>query len=166
MKRRDFFLAIFLCVFGATVFLLSNTIPIKVAVEKSSIVNSRFFPKLMSGSLVVLGIVLALQNLLKIKSIPQTDVRDGSSSSGELEERKKFVSRLIMAGGLIFLYLVAFNQLGFLISSILFMGCFLWVLGNRNLPVVVSVSLLVPIILYLLFRLLLGVMLPRGILPF
>jgi putative tricarboxylic transport membrane protein len=166
MKRRDYFLAIFLCVFGATVFLLSNTIPTKVAVEKSSVVNSRFFPKLMSGSLAILGIVLALQNLLKMKSIPQPDARDGRSSPADLEEKRKSVSKLILAGGLIFLYLVVFNRLGFLISSILFMGCFLWVLGNRHWPALLLVSLFVPVILYLVFRLLLAVMLPRGILPF
>jgi len=165
MKKNEYVVALVLCLIGASMFLLSDGIPTMVAVERSSIVNSRFFPKLMSGLLVFFGLILAFQRFLggaSEKSLEKASDAAQDAEGRDSDLKRSRLIRLLSAGGLMLLYVIGFSYLGFLVSSILFVLAFLFILGVRRWYVLASVSLVVPVAIYLLFRVFLKVMLPSG----
>lgn len=59
-------------------------------------------------------------------------------------------------------YLLVFNFLGFVISSILLLSSVMFVLGEKRWWFIALVSILTSILIYFLFAKYLGVMLPKG----
>ncbi len=162
IRKQEYYISILLCAFGLFVLLWSNTIPLMVAVEKSSVVNSRFFPKLMGSILILLSLVMALENYFKR---PPEQPED--SAKGEVQERKgrKWI-RSISVGFVCLLYYFLFQPLGFLLSSSLFMLAFLLLLGTRRWYALVFLSTMIPLSVYILFKTILGAPLPDGLLYF
>ena len=162
MRRAEYFITIGLCLFGVFIFLTTNTIPLMVAVEKSSVINSRFFPKLLSILLILLSIIMSAENYFK-RSAKDTD--DTGSESDTRVENNGWM-RVIVLGGLCLLYFFLFEPLGFLVSSALFMFGFSLILKTRKWYVILSLSIVSPLLVYLLFNTLLGAPLPEGIFYF
>jgi len=158
--KYEFHIALLLVLVGFFVLLTSNTIPLMVAVEKSSVINARFFPKLMGGILILLSIGMAVENYFR-KSTGRSKASD--------EDRKKLKgewARLSAVATICLLYYLLFQPLGFLLSSLLFMLGFLTFLGVRKWHVILPLSVLVPLCVYLLFKTILGAPLPDGLLYF
>jgi len=163
MKRSEYVISGLLIAFGVFVYLTSNTIPLMVAVEKGSVVNARFFPKLMSFAMIFLAIVMAVENYAR-KSSRKAGPTDGEPKDERAETSKREVWQRMCGIGIICLfYYYLFEPLGYLISSVLFMLGFLWVLGNRKWIVLLLLSVLAPVTVYVLFKILLGAPLPPGI---
>jgi putative tricarboxylic transport membrane protein len=158
--KYELHIAILLALVGFFVLLMSNTIPLMVAVEKSSVINARFFPKLMGGILILLSIGMAVENYFRIST--------GQSKASDEDKKKRKVewARLSAVAIICLLYYLLFQPLGFLLSSLLFMLGFLTFLGVRRWYVVVPLSILVPLCVYLLFKTILGAPLPEGLLYF
>lgn len=66
---------------------------------------------------------------------------------------------------MIFVYILLFEAIGFVVMTALFIFFSSWFLGYKKWKVNVIVSLLFPIVLYLIFVNALGISLPSGILP-
>ncbi|TDI35827.1 MAG: hypothetical protein E2P02_27120 [Acidobacteria bacterium] len=98
-----------------------------------------FFPTLLSGVLLVLGLVIL--------------VRGWRSSGGEARPRSLLVI------GITVLYVVVFSSIGFAIATILYSGAVALVLGRRGWGVLVF-SAAATASIYFLFGLGLGVPLP------
>lgn len=162
-RRIDYLISIILLLFGSFVFLMSNTIPTMVAVEQSSVINSRFFPKLMSLFLVLLSIWTLAETYINYR---RSKNRNVPSEKGDVHIRQKSWLRLIESVILIGIYFLVFNRLGFLISSVLFMLCFLLMLGTRRWYVFLSLSITVPLAIWLIFRVLFSIYLPEGLFAF
>ena len=162
MRRAEYIISIGLCLFGVFIFLTTNTIPLMVAVEKSSVINSRFFPKLLSILLIILSIIMSAENYLKKSPEEERDSGDKKDAQAE----KHAWMRLILLGVLCLLYYLAFEPLGFLVSSALFMFGFSLILKTRKWYVILSLSVVSPLLVYLLFNTLLGAPLPEGIFYF
>ncbi len=135
------------------------SIPLMVAVEKSGVVNSRFFPRLCSLSLIVFAIIMVFEDYLFAKRQWAGEERGQAIIKGE-------VQRVAIIGSLSLLYLLIYKPLGHIVCSILFIGCFFYLLGTRRLVVLVPLSLLVPLLIYIVFRVFLNVPLPEGIFSF
>jgi putative tricarboxylic transport membrane protein len=158
--KNEFHIAILLVLVGFFVLFMSNTIPLMVAVEKSSVINARFFPKLMGAILILLSIGMAVENYFRAST--------GKSNTAD-EDKKKLKGQWSRLGALAIiclLYYLLFQPLGFLLSSVLFMLGFLTFLGVRRWYVVLPLSILVPLCVYLLFKTILGAPLPDGLLYF
>ena len=162
MKKAEYIISIGLCIFGVFIFITTNTIPLMVAVEKSSVINSRFFPKLLSVLLIILSIIMSAENYFKKAS---DGVRE-SDDKKESQTGNHAWMRLIVLGVLCLLYFFAFEPLGFLVSSALFMFGFSLILKTRKWYVILSLSVVSPLLVYLLFNTLLGAPLPEGIFYF
>lgn len=67
---------------------------------------------------------------------------------------------------MIFVYILLFEAIGFIITTTLFIFFCSWFLGYRAWKTNILVSLLFPIVMYAIFVFALGIVLPRGILPF
>jgi len=158
--KYEFHIAILLALVGLFVLLMSNTIPLMVAVEKSSVINARFFPKLMGSILILLSIGMAVENYFRISTGPS------KPSDEDKKKRKGDWARLSAVAIICLLYYLLFQPLGFLLSSLLFMLGFLAFLGVRKWHVILPLSVLVPLCVYLLFKTILGAPLPDGLLYF
>jgi hypothetical protein len=70
--------------------------------------------------------------------------------------------------GMVILVVMAlvYDPLGFLVTSFLFLGSYGLLLGERKYVRLVISSLGITLILYVVFSVLLGILLPRGNIPF
>jgi putative tricarboxylic transport membrane protein len=162
VKKDEYYISILLCVFGLFVFFWSNNIPLMVAVEKSSVVNARFFPKLMGSMMVLLSFIMALENFLQRRS--RMSEESGKDDAGK-EEGENW-GRWLGLGLICIIYYFLLQPLGFLLSSFLFMLAFLIFLGSRKWYALLFLSALVPFCLYILFKTILGAYLPEGLVYF
>lgn len=176
MRRedRDILISVLLCAIAVTVFFLSNTIRTMIMVEQSPIINSRFYPKFLSVLLFICGSLIGIRasltrltrkaSLLKETSVGQPSP-DGTpqidENAGQMNARGLALTALACV-----LYLILFEALGFLFSTVLFMASLLKLLGSKSWHGVVFPAIVTPVAVYTLFRFMLGVPLPRGILPF
>ncbi|PPA68900.1 tripartite tricarboxylate transporter TctB family protein [Jeotgalibacillus proteolyticus] len=89
----------------------------------------------------------------------------------EAEKQKRAIPRkelLVLAAvfAMIFLYIFLFEMIGFIIMTGLFIYFCSWFLGYDKWKTNLIVSILFPLTLYGIFVYALGIVLPRGILPF
>lgn len=73
-------------------------------------------------------------------------------------------AKALLMAGIILLYIVAINLVGYYIASIVFMPIAMLILGQRNWKIIVGVDVGVMLFLYLFFGLLLSMQMPEGIL--
>ncbi len=73
-------------------------------------------------------------------------------------------AKALLMAGIILLYIVAINLVGYYIASIVFMPIGMLVLGQRSWKIIVGVDVGVILFLYLFFGLLLSMQMPEGIL--
>ena len=178
--RSDILLGAVVSAFGIAVVLASAQIRTLVAIERSSIVNSRFFPRLIGFVLLVLGIVLVVVSVSKMiserrQSIAQAspasaaEVGNGSAGSTSYTDAPT-LSRSRHASGVTMItcvfVLVMWEILGFLASVTIGLFTMVWMASKLKWYIVVAASLGVPVVVYVLFRFLLGVLLPQGIIRF
>ena len=65
---------------------------------------------------------------------------------------------------LVIVFLLFLNKLGYIISFFVYLAVFLWLMGNRSLIKIITVSVAVTIFIHFVFATWLGVPLPAGIL--
>lgn len=113
--------------------------------------QSRLFPIIVS----VLAIVLSTVFLLKTKF-----------SRGKKEELPDFTGSgmAIAMTALLLAYVGIIRVIGFYLATPLYLYATMWVLGQRNKKLMVIISVLMPVGVYLFFRLLLNMRIPEGIL--
>jgi hypothetical protein len=61
-----------------------------------------------------------------------------------------------------FIFVIAINYIGIYVAGGLFIACFMWWLGRYPLPKVVMVSVLIPLVLFVVFEVWFLVPLPKG----
>ncbi|MCP3031638.1 tripartite tricarboxylate transporter TctB family protein [Halobacillus sp. A1] len=118
-------------------------------------VDSDLVPKILGFLLLALSVFLFFDK----------------SSEKEEEKAKRVVPKkeiIVMCGvgGMIFVYILLFELLGFLITTALFIISCSTFLGYRQWKTSILVSIIFPGVLYYVFNYLLQIRLPQGILPF
>lgn len=118
-------------------------------------VDADVIPKVLGYLLIFLSILLFLSK--------------DSETEEQKESRKipkKEIGMLLAVAGFILLYIMLLELLGFVIVTTLFIYFCSWFLGYKNHIANGLVSILFPVLLYLMFTELLKMNLPSGILPF
>lgn len=105
------------------------------------------FPLIITVSTLLLSIRLIFKGLKE---------RDIVDSSKKIEDYKKLGFIIFIS----FLYLFSLPRIHFLFSSIIYLFLFLIILGERKWWVIVSISVLTPLLIQFLFGNLLNVFLP------
>ena len=163
MNKSENIIAGILCCLSVFVFFASNSIPLMVAVEKSQVVNARFFPKLMSIVMFGLSIYMVIEGrLLRRVAVEAGKPEEGQAPPADRWGYMRIFGVVVMS--VIFYFIM--EPLGFLVSGGLFVFGTLFALGNRKWYVLLSMSVSAPLIVYLLFKTVLGAYLPTGILYF
>ena len=115
--------------------------------------GSRMFPQIMCG----LSVLLA--TLFLISCLRGKDVKEGDDPISFAGTGRAAVMGAILSGYILLNYLT-----GFYISTVIFLPIGMLYLGQRNWKVIVAISIALPLIIFLFFDLLLGMMMPTGIL--
>ena len=105
------------------------------------------FPLFISLMLFVLSISLLLSGL--------KGMDEKKSEKGDKKTFLLFLSECAI-------YLVVLRYLGFLISTMILLGAIVRLLGEKNWVKVILISVVTSLIIYFLFGVYLGVMLPKG----
>lgn len=105
------------------------------------------FPLFISVMLALLSVSLILSSFSGLKE-----------EKKEKGDRRTFIIFLVECA----VYLLVLNYLGFLISTMLLLGAVVHLLGERKWWKIIVISLVTSFIIYQLFGVYLGVMLPKG----
>ena len=106
------------------------------------------FPLIISFFLLILSISIIMQGL--------------KDESEKKEKSKIDIKSLLIFGLVCLLYLLVFNFLGFVLSTIILLVLLMMLLGERRWWFILLVSVISSLIIYLLFAKYLSVMLPKG----
>jgi len=144
-KKREFNYNLLGCFF---IYLMSGAF--LVASFFIEDMSSRIFPQV----LCVLCILLATIFLIQILKGKYTNADVNLSGT----------AKALMMGGIILLYILGINTIGFYIASIVFLPVGMLVLGQRDWKIIVGVDIGVMLFIYLFFGLLLSMQMPEGVL--
>ena len=145
MKRADLSIGIGLLLFALLYLQQSFLITRGFASDR---LGPAFFPRLLAGALVVLAVVLIVRALSgRSDPTPPPAIRFGILFG---------VLALLVAYGLLM------PQLGFLLTTPVLLGAFIWLLGLRQWGSLVGTAVGLTVILYLVFVRALHVLLPLG----
>ena len=106
------------------------------------------FPLIISFFLLILSISIITQGL--------------KDESEKKEKSKIDIKSLLIFGLICILYLLVFNFLGFVLSTIILLVLLMMLLGERRWWFILLVSVISSLVIYLLFAKYLSVMLPKG----
>lgn len=154
--KSNLYSAVVFVVFGAFVYIGSFWIP----ATSSDVLGSRFFPRVVAVIIILLGMiqVVSSMRLIKLQQPEQAAPQAGG------------VNRpLLLTGAALFVYYVLVLQIGFVITSVLyllFQGSVLMdkeSLGNkRQLLILILVSVILPIAINAIFWNVFQIALPKG----
>lgn len=118
-------------------------------------IDADVIPKGLGILLLVLSIFLFFSRVVET---------DAEKAKRNIPKKELGVIAAVFA--MIFVYILLFEAIGFIITTTLFIFFCSWFLGYRAWKTNILVSLLFPIVMYAIFVFALGIVLPRGILPF
>jgi putative tricarboxylic transport membrane protein len=142
-------------------FFLVMTPGIEITNE-SFIVGPRSWPYILLTLMMILGLFGMIKSYMvskKSKAIEPVDKEDGNES-----ERKFFKLSIPMVSlGLVILYVVLLNMLGFILSTILFLYGISFLLGQKKQLHSIIFAMVTTVVFIILFSVLLSIPLPRGL---
>lgn len=118
-------------------------------------IDADVIPKGLGILLLVLSVFLFFSRVVET---------DAEKAKRNIPKKELGVIAAVFA--MIFVYILLFETIGFIITTTLFIFFCSWFLGYRAWKTNILVSLLFPIVMYAIFVFALGIVLPRGILPF
>ncbi|MEZ2127752.1 MULTISPECIES: tripartite tricarboxylate transporter TctB family protein [unclassified Sinorhizobium] len=151
---------LFMAAFGFVLAVVYGTAASRLPIPAfSDPVGPRMFPYILAAGLCIASVAL----LIEYAALKRRDGNRRSIAAGEEDG----VSGVALAAlGMLTVYYMVFDYLGFLIASILFLLAFLTYSNRSQWKVNLIVALLFPAAAYLLLDTLFGARLPEGILDF
>lgn len=148
-SKAEQILGIFFAVLGLLLFFL--IIPAQIAEVKTNWYNApRFFPYVISGLMVFLGVLLFVGGFRK-KNMENQETY-GITKNGVFS----VVVTLLLIG----LYVGSLHFLPYLPCTIVALAALMWFFGQRDLKKLIPIAIILPIIIYFGFTKLLMLRLP------
>lgn len=157
----DIILGVFLTVFSTYLFIDSYSIKI-MKPPASPIDTARFFPRLVFGTLILVGIAMAIFGVKKLAG-NKTTAPTGEQLAGSVLALQRGVIAVVS----IALFILLMEPLGFIPAAILYMAGSMFFMGSKEVwkpKTYVIVAVVVAIACFFLFRKYVYVRLPAGIL--
>lgn len=157
IRNGDVYSGIFFIVYAIVLFIATFSIrQLDVAT-----IGSDFVPRLVLGGMFILSAILVIQGLRKRKA--EEDHRSTEKEQGEKANYKSVLSTIALMIG----YVALIDLLGFLISTVVYLVLQFILLTDRShwkIPMYVVIAIVTSGLIYYIFRMVLHVMLPTGIL--
>lgn len=138
--KKDLGVGVASLAFGAWIYYVSGSLKAK----------SAFWPKLIAGAIVLLGIVILAVSILELMKDKKTGAKDKPAKA------KPDYLRVALITALLFAYYFGFQYFSYTISTFLLILSTSVILGYKNWKVLLPSSLLVSIGLYIAFSQFLG----------
>ncbi|QQK80284.1 tripartite tricarboxylate transporter TctB family protein [Salicibibacter cibi] len=139
------------------ILLLTTWIPQQIPITGNEAINARFFPYILSLALIICS-AFTLIISLKEKKSKSYDVEKESK-----QQSNKYY-RIILVIFISVFWLITIQFLGFISTTIILVASTMLVFGNRVWYQIIPVSIIFPILSYLLFSEFLNVRFPDGML--
>ena len=131
---------------------------------KGAYVQASTFPQIMDIGMMIFTVILLIQSVVKLaKGMKSTDPEAGPAASLN-PVRNKGVAGALLVIVLCVLYTALFDELGYVLVSALVSIIIMWLIGKRRPLTVILVSVLVPLVMWVVFYKLLTVNIPMGVL--
>ncbi|MDD5940511.1 MAG: tripartite tricarboxylate transporter TctB family protein [Lachnospiraceae bacterium] len=152
--------AIVFIVFGIWAYLQTNSFKY----IKGTVVQPSTFPRVMIIGMLIFSVVLLIQSIWKLRSMDKHDPLAEETES--INPKNKSVLAAYAVIGLSILFTALFNVLGYVVVSFLVCMIIMYMIGKRDWPVMIAMSLGVPLLMFFLFHKILQVNMPMGPLSF
>ena len=130
---------------------------------KNNPVQPALFPQIMSTGLIVFSLVVIVQSLLKLKNMKADDpMAEPTASINVL--KNKGVQAAILVIALCIAFVALFDALGYVLCAAIIGIVIMYLIGKRDLKVMLLVGILVPLGMWLVFYKFLAVNIPMGVL--
>ncbi len=147
---------------GIVLFLIGSTILLLIPSQIDSVsgmtvrVTPSFLPAVLGFSLMLVGLGLFIQSFRK-------KAEQQSRENEQVFSLNSFL-RVLLAAVLLIVYTLLFPRFGFLVTSALFVGIFIYLFGYRSILKISLSMILVPVGVWLFFEKIFHIPLPHGLL--
>lgn len=117
-------------------------------------------------ALLILLTIALVWNLIKFFRVHKREEILGAFRSFGSDTLHFFKSKLFIGMAMVLAMALMYEPVGFLLTSLLFLAGYGVLLGERRVWIIILSSVVITVILYIGFAVFLGVMLPRGQVPF
>ena len=133
-------------------------------VQKRAYVQPATFPRVMLTGMIVFTVVLLIQSLFKVFGTMKKNDPDNAPAPAINPFKHKEVLAALFIIVLCCCYTLFFEQLGYVLISAVTCAVIMWLVGKRDILVILLVSILVPLVIWFVFYKLLTVNIPMGVL--
>lgn len=152
VKKANFISGIIGMVFAAVAYRYTFTFKKFINVP----VGPEFFPRFLSIGLFICSLALLLTNL--------KDTQRNTGEAKTLSLKDAGMRRMVIGVGAVLVYALLWNVLGFLIITPFCLFGLMYLVGTREYKTMTIVSVVATIVIYLVFKYLLGIEMPMGFL--
>ncbi|MBR0367997.1 MAG: tripartite tricarboxylate transporter TctB family protein [Clostridia bacterium] len=131
---------------------------------KGAYVQASTFPQIMDIGMMIFTIVLLVQSLIKVFGHMKPTDPDAEAAPSMNPIKNKGVAAALFVILLCVLYTLLFDKLGYVLVSAIVSIVIMWLIGKRKPVTVILVSVLVPLVMWIVFYKLLTVNIPMGVL--
>ena len=131
---------------------------------KGAYVQAATFPQIMDIGMMIFTVVLLVQSIIKLCGTMKQDDMDAAPAPSLNPIKNKGIAAALFVIALCALYTLLFDKLGYVLVSALVSAIIMVLIGKRKPVTVALVSILVPLVMWIVFYKLLSVNIPMGVL--
>ena len=132
---------------------------------KNTYVQAAVFPQIMCVGMLIFAVILLIQSIIKLMTMDENDpLAEPAASINFIKDKGVLAALFVML--LCALFVVFFKPLGYVVCGPVLCFVIMVLIGKRNWPQMVLVSILVPLGMWLVFYKVLTVNIPMGPLQF
>jgi len=148
--KRQFWEGLLIAALGAVIIVLIPS-QVRVFAGLETALSPAFLPTLIGIGLLIVGFLIIVVSLFS-----------KTQTTKEIKINAKDLKKIIIAALILFLYAFLFPIIGFLVTSIVFIGILSFLCGQRNYVKLLVLMVLIPAIVWMMFELLFSIPLPHG----
>jgi len=149
MGKKEILLSIFFMIISMTIYILTYQFP-----KQTVALSPKVFPQFVSACLFILSLVLLIQGITGIK-------KESEQKKVKLALNNIFLLKILTMIILAFFYLRILPLTGYIISTPLFLAGSMLLFNEKRWFLIVPVSIVATALLYILFRIVFKIPLPR-----
>lgn len=154
---------------GSIIFLTIGIVTLIATFQfktiKNTYVQPALFPQIMIVGMLIFSAVVFVQSIIKLRGMAKTDPWAAPAASLDFIHNKGVRYALIVVV-LCVLFVALFKTLGYVLCSAIISFVIMFMIGKRNWLQMALVSILVPLLMWLVFYKVLTVNIPMGPLKF
>jgi len=149
MGKKEIILSIFFMIISMTVYVLTYQFP-----KQTVALSPKVFPQFVSACLFILSLVLLIQGITGVK-------KESEQKKVKLALNNIFLLKMLTMIILAFFYIRILPLTGYIIATPLFLASSMLLFNEKRWFMIVIVSIVATALLYILFRIVFKIPLPR-----